>query len=281
MRRLACLILIPALVSCCALAELDAVARGNYLLEQGFSNYNPGTTQLGVLVHSIETWRSGVTDRPTEFYLNLQPQKQLCGDMHLDIIEAVQKWKILSTGLRVRSQGEDLELVVSDQGVKGVRSFDLLRSVGPDYDALVEHAASVLGYRPCDMNFAGKRSVRAELAWQGDSIVLMDGAALEQMDGIIAGAEATSGRIDGPFNAFLTLSYPDGDSASLALSTDGSAAFFYRGAFFRYGDEDALLGLFGLTGDAFRLLTGEENPQGNAENPQNIANEEIGANADA
>ena len=281
MRRLACLILALALLACCAHAEVDEAARARYCAEKGFSTYNPGTTQLGVLVHDVETWRSGATDRPTEFYLNIQPPRQLCGDAQLDIIEAVKKWNILSTGLRVYAQGEILELVVSDQGVKGVRSFDLLRSVGPDYDALVEHAASVLGYRPCDMNFAGKRSVRAELAWQGDSIVLIDGAALEQMDGIIAGAEATSGRIDGPFNAFLTLSYPDGDSASLALSTDGSAAFFYRGAFFRYGDEDALLGLFGLTGDAFRLLTGEENPQSNAENPQNIANEEIGANADA
>lgn len=258
MRRLVCLILALALLACCAHAEVDAAARERYCAEKGFTNYNPGTTQLGVLVHDVETWRSGATDRPTEFYLNIQPQRQLCGDAQLDIIEAVKRWNILSTGLRVYAQGEVLELVVSDQGVKGVRSFDLLRSVGPDFDALVEQAAGVLGYRPCDMNFAGKHSVRAELEWQGDSLVLMDAASLDQLDEIIGAAEATAGRIDGPFNAFLTLNFADGDSASIALSTDGTAAFFYRGVFLRYGDADALLNLFGLTGDAFQILTNGE-----------------------
>lgn len=258
MRKFACLILALALLLCCAHAEVDAAAQESYRAEKRFSARNPGTTQLGVLVHDIDTWRAGATDRPTEFYLNLQPQTQLCGDAKLDIIEAVKKWDILSTGLRVYTQGEVQELVISDQGVKGVRSFDLLHSAGPDYDTLVEQAAGVLGYRPGDMNFAGKHSVRAVLEWRGDSIVLMDGVALDRLDGILNACSPSAARIDGPFNAFLTLSYADGDSASIAVATDGTAALFYRGAFLRYEGEDALLSLFGLTGDAFHILTNGE-----------------------
>ena len=139
-----------------------------------------------------------------------------------------------------------------------MRSFDLLRSAGADYDALIDRATAVLGYRPGDMSFAGKHSVRAVLEWKGDSIVLMDGASLERLDGILNACSPTSARIDGPFNAFLTLNYADGDSASIAMATDGTAALFYRGAFLRYEGEDALLGLFDLTSDAFHILTNGE-----------------------
>ena len=96
------------------------------------------------------------------------------------------------------------------------------------------------------------------LEWKGDSIVLMDGASLERLDGILNACSPTSARIDGPFNAFLTLNYADGDSASIAMATDGTAALFYRGAFLRYEGEDALLGLFDLTSDAFHILTNGE-----------------------
>ena len=258
MRRLSCLVLALALLLGCAHAEVDAATLDSCRAEKGFSARNPGTTQLGVMVHDIDTWRAGATDRPTEFYLNIQPPAQLIGESHLDIIEAVKKWDILSTGLRVYAQGETSELVISDRGVKGVRSFDLLRSAGADYDALIDRATAVLGYRPGDMSFAGKHSVRAVLEWKGDSIVLMDGASLERLDGILNACSPTSARIDGPFNAFLTLNYADGDSASIAMATDGTAALFYRGAFLRYEGEDALLGLFDLTSDAFHILTNGE-----------------------
>ena len=155
MRRLSCLVLALALLLGCAHAEVDAATLDSYRAEKGFSARNPGTTQLGVMVHDIDTWRAGATDRPTEFYLNIQPPAQLIGESHLDIIEAVKKWDILSTGLRVYAQGETSELVISDRGVKGVRSFDLLRSAGADYDALIDRATAVLGYRPGDMSFAG------------------------------------------------------------------------------------------------------------------------------
>lgn len=259
-KRLAVLILIPilALLPCCALAAEPASALADYQAQKGFSAYNAGTNQLGILVHDLESWRAGATDRPTEFYLNIMPQRQLCGDRHCDIIEAVKRYNILSIGLTLHAQGDSRQLVVSDRGVKGVRSYDLLRSAGSDYDALLNLASGVLGYPPGNMNFLGKRSVHAVLEWRDDSIIVTDGATLAQLDALLNGAVPAGGRIDGAFNAFLTLQYADGDSASIALSTEGAGACFYRGMFFRYGEENRLLGLFGLTGEAFSILTGGE-----------------------
>lgn len=255
MKRLAALILILIFVPVCSLAEESASALDLYRAQKGFSARNDGTTQMGLLVHDIDSWRAGATDRPTEFYMNIAPQNQLSGDMHCDIIEAVKRWNILSIGLTVYAQGDSRQLVVSDRGVKGVRSFDLLRSAGPDYDALLDQAAGVLGYRLGDVNFLGKQSVRAVLEWQGDSIVIVDPATLAQLDALLNGATPATSAIDGPYNAFLTLQYADGDSASIALATGGAGAGFYRGVYFRYGDQSQLLGLFGLTSEAFSILT--------------------------
>lgn len=255
MRKLFALVLVLLFLPCCTLAEETASALDGYRTQRGFTAYNAGTTQLGLLVHDIDSWRAGATDRPTEFYLNISPQNQLTGDMHLDIIEAVKRWNILSIGLTVHAQGDSRQLVVSDRGVKGVRSFGLLRSAGPDYDALLNQAAQVLGYRPGDMNFLGKQSVRAVLEWQGDSIVVTAPETLAQLDALIGGATPAAGRVDGSFNAFLTVQYLDGDSASIALSTGGAGTCFYRGVYFRCGDQSQLLRLFGLTPDAFSILT--------------------------
>ena len=65
MRRLSCLVLALALLLGCAHAEVDAATLDSYRAEKGFSARNPGTTQLGVMVHDIDTWRAGATDRPT------------------------------------------------------------------------------------------------------------------------------------------------------------------------------------------------------------------------
>lgn len=259
MKRLvaAMLSLILMLLPCMAVAEESPGAQDAYRARMGFSARNPGTTQLGILVHDVDSWRAGATDRPTEFYLNILPQNQLTGGAQMDIVEAVQRYTLLSFGLTVYAQGDSSQLVVSDRGVKGVRSYDLLRSAGPGYDALVAQAAELLGYRPGDMNFAGKHSVRAELAWPGDSIVLADPATLAQLDDILAACTPCAA-IDGPFNAFLTLNFADGDSAGIALSTDGAAACFYRGVYFRYDGELRLPGLFGLTDEAFHILTNGE-----------------------
>ena len=259
MKRLvaAMLSLILMLPPCLAVAEESPGAQDAYRARMGFSARNPGTTQLGILVHDVDSWRAGATDRPTEFYLNILPQNQLTGGAQMDIVEAVQRYTLLSFGLTVYAQGDSSQLVVSDRGVKGVRSYDLLRSAGPDYDALVAQAAELLGYRPGDMNVAGKHSVRAELAWPGDSIVLADPATLAQLDDILAACTPCAA-IDGPFNAFLTLNFADGDSAGIALSTDGAAACFYRGVYFRYDGELRLPGPFGLTDEAFHILTNGE-----------------------
>ena len=140
------------------------------------------------------------------------------------------------------------ELAVSGAGVKGVVSYDPLRvaEAGPGYDALLSRAEAALDYRPGEMDFLGKRSVRATFEWQAGSMrtqdgllrwtagaqVLEDAEGLRRLDALLNGADFTTGSVNCPAPAFLTLEYDDGSSASLAVAVNSFSLFFYRGVCF-------------------------------------------------
>lgn len=228
-------------------ASREGRARMAYRCAHGFVEEDRSRPQLALMVHDIDSWRAGATDQPTTFYLDVDAPQDLTHSRTLSGAEA-ERYGRVPIGAYLCEGESRRELAVSGAGVKGVVSYDPLRvaEAGPGYDALLSWAEAALGYRPGEMDFLGKRSVRATFEWQAGSMrtqdgllrwtagaqVLEDAEGLRRLDALLNGADFTLGSVNCPAPAFLTLEYDDGSSASLAVAVNSFSLFFYRGVCF-------------------------------------------------
>lgn len=227
-----------------------------YAREHGFDAEDKSRPQLCMYVHNIDTWRAGATDQPYCFYLDLDVPEDLTGEKFLEEDELIQFTRI-PIGLYVKEDEDyrnNLELVISESGVKAVETDNphRLYEAGPGYDALVNLAAEVLGYRPGEADFLGKDSVRATLEWQDGSVCIEDPGKLDKLDAMFSKADFTVGSVNCPSPCFLTVEYTDGSSASMAVAINSFDLFFYNGLYFTAGDGE-LLELFNLEEEKMNL----------------------------
>ena len=238
--------------------------------EKGFDAEDLSRPQLVVEVHNLDSWMAGTTNQPTGFCLNIDEPKDLLGKESMPRAEAAEKFAIIPIGVYLRQpDGSMWELVLSADGQKGVFTEDKLYLAGPGFDRLLDRAEAVLGYRPGDMDFTQKQSVRAVCRWQAGSmsfendgavqqkswnageLVLTDAEKLRALDAMLASADFTVGSVNCPSSFFLTLEYADGSSASLAVAVNSFDLFFYRGEYFEIADAEAFMSLFDLKNSEF------------------------------
>lgn len=251
---------------------MDAQGRAQlaWRAEKGFDAEDRSRPHLVVEVHNLDSWTAGVTNQPTGFCLNIGEPKDLLGEKSMPRAEAAEKFTIIPIGVYLRQpDGSYWELVLSADGQKGVLTEDRLYLAGSDFDLLLDRAEAVLGYRPGDMDFTEKQSVRAVCRWQAGSVrvddggveqqqswdagelVLTDAEKLRALDAMLAGADFTVGSVNCPSPFFLTLEYADGSSASLAVAVNSFDLFFYRGECFEIADAEAFMSLFDLKNSEF------------------------------
>ena len=233
-----------ALVLACGAAFADA--RLDYARQKGYSMEDEGRVQLCIAVHNIESWRMGATKEPTYFYLDVEMPADLTGEKYLEE-DAMIGYTRIPLGMYLRD-GEDIrEPVLSEDGVKGVEIYEphRLYEAGTAWDALMDTAEKALGYRPGDMDFMGKRSLRAALEWQDGCVEIDDEAKLRRLDAMFQNADFSVGSVNCPSPCFLTLEFEDGTSASIAVAINSFDLFFYNGVHFTAGDGE-LIELFDL-----------------------------------
>lgn len=206
MKRIPAAILALLMLLSAALAD-GAVPTDTFAALPGFVQQDPGRVQLCVYVHNPETWRAGATIEPEPFFLNVDEPAGLLGDASMDRQDAVQKYNVISLGLHLYRPDADAaghwDLVASPKGTKGVFIEDALVEAGPGFDVLMDRAEEALGYRPGDMDFLGKKSVRATLEWTNNARSTADPETLRRLDGILNGADFTIGSVNCPSPAFL------------------------------------------------------------------------------
>lgn len=227
-------------------ADAKLRAQMVYGREHGFSAEDKTHPQLCMYVHNIDTWRTDATDQPYAFYLDVDVPQDLTGNQFLEEDELIQFTRI-PIGLYVKEDENGHELVVSQSGLKAVETDNphRLYEAGPGYDALVDQAAKVLGYRPGDVDFLGKDSVRATLEWKDNSVCIEDAETLDKLDAMFSKADFSVGSVNCPSPCFLTLEYEDGSSISIAVAINSFDLFFCNGMYFTAGDGE-LLKLFNL-----------------------------------
>lgn len=220
-----------------------------YAREHGFDPEDKSRPQLCMYVHNIDTWRAGATDQPYCFYLDIDVPEDLLGENFLEKDELIQFTRI-PIGLYVREDEDyrnDLELVISESGIKAVETDDPRRlyEAGPGYDTLVNLASEILGFRPGEADFLGKDSVRATLEWQDNTVCIEDPEKLDRLDAMFRKADFSVGSVNCPSPCFLTMEYADGSSAGMAVAINSFDLFFYNGLYFTAGDGE-LMELFNL-----------------------------------
>lgn len=238
--------------------------------QMGFVEYDESETQLGMFIHNIDSWRAGETWEPVVRYVNIDVPKQLLGERSMDSADAFKKYAVTDLGLFVMQDGDFYDLLVSGDDVKGVFHDRMIYEAGPDYDILMERAEQILGYRPGDMDFLGKTSVRATIewlpgshplyddrgwsaehrSWKGGSIAV-EGEALRKLDAALNGADFGVGSVNCPSDIFLTVEYSDGSSASMAVAMNSFDLLFYRGVCFSLEEDGFLLDFFDFTNSEY------------------------------
>jgi len=229
----------------------DGRARLAFRNGNGFVARDPEKAQIGVMVHSGDSWRSGATNEPIMFYIDAPSGLQLIGDESVPRAEAFQKWDVIPLGVYVYEGEECYELVVSPDGKTGVLDSENLCSAGSDYARVLDLAELALGYRPGEMDFIGKDVTRAAFTWEGGETVVTDADALAAIRDVLQDADCTVGSVKCPSPAFLVLEFADGTKAELAVAINSFDLFFYRGVCFKAGEGEKFLELFGVKDTEF------------------------------
>lgn len=218
-----------------------------YAAEHGFSLLgNDQSSQMVFPVHSKKSWQAGATREPIHFHLDVALPENFLGERYLEEEDLIQYARI-PLGIQLRENGRHYELVRSESGALGVETEDphRLYEAGTGWDILLDLAEGVLGYRPGEMDFIGKTGIRAELQWEGGSIVLEDAKKLAKLDKLLAAADFTVGSVNCPSPCFLSVDYSDGSHADFAVAINSFDLFFHNGMYFTAGDGE-LLDIFGI-----------------------------------
>ena len=216
-----------------------------YAREMGFSQPNENRMQMLLEVHNLHSWQEGATKEPTAFCLNMTIPENLLEKEYLEESELIRHVRI-PIGIRLQDGEMKYDLVMSENGIPAVESCEphRLYAAGEGYDAVLNLAEKMLGYRPGKIDFIGKESVRAELLWQGGSIVLEDAKKLDQLDALLKGADFSVGSVNCPSPCFLKMEFADGSSAELAVAVNSFDLFFCNGLYF--ATENDIIDLFEL-----------------------------------
>lgn len=92
------------------------------------------------------------------------------------------------------------------------------------------------------------RITSATLRLSGKEIRLTDGAALDQLDGMLSQGKFSLGGTGCPFTALLDLELEAGEVLTIALATDSCGAWMSEGNYYDFGsDSQPLYDLFGVT----------------------------------
>ena len=241
-----------------------------YAAEQGFDEEDASRPQLVVHLHNYDSWKAGATWEPTSFYLDVEMPIRILGEKSISLLEASEKYRRTDVGVWLRMDGETYGLVFSEDGVKGVEYGDRLYAAGPDFDRMLDIAKEALGYRPGDVDFIGKKIVRAQFEWLagesavedeiyrygGGHVVITDEKRLGRLEKMLAGADYMLGSVNCPSNAFMVLEFEDGTSAAMAVAVNAFSVFFYRGICFGFEEGD-IIDIFNLKDNVFyKAITG-------------------------
>lgn len=261
-------ILLAVLIFSCACAEDSLVQMQQmqkiYAAEHGFDEEDAGRPQLVIHLHNYDSWKAGATWQPTSFYLDVEMPIRILGEKSMDLYEASMKYDRTDVGVWLKMDGETYGLVFSEDGVKGVETYDRLYAAGEDFDRLLDMAEEALGYRPGDMDFAGKKIVSAKFEWlagestvEGEnykygagSVEVTDAKKLENLQKQLQNADYMLGSVNCPSNAFMVLEMEDGSTAGIAVAVNSFATFFYHGLCFGFEEGD-IIDLFNLKETVF------------------------------
>lgn len=267
MKKWICILLAAMLFSSAhgdSLWERAREYRPVYALEQGFDEENAGRPQLIVSIHNYDSWKAGATIEPVSFFIDVEAPIRLLGEKSMDLYEASLKYDRTDVGLWLKMDGETYGLVYSQDGVKGVEYGGRLYEAGPDFDRMLDIAEEKLGYRPGDMDFAGKKIVRAKFEWlagesaaKGEiykygagSIEVTNAKKLEGLQQQLKNADYMLGSVNCPSNAFMVLEFEGGSSSAIAVAINSFSTFFYRGLCFGFKEGD-IIDIFNLDGTVF------------------------------
>lgn len=252
-------------------ADAQLRAQLQYAAEKGFTAKNDHRSQLCFTIHNLETWRAGVTDQPSSFYLDMTPPENLLGESYLDE-EALSRFTRIPIGLYIFDGETVCEMVFSEDGVAGIETNEphRLYAAGSGYDSVLNLAEKLLGYRPGAIDFLGKTSVRAHLEWQesrwmqydeasgqempmgwpAGRVEIADAASLRRLDAMLNDADFSIGSVNCPSDLFLVVDYSDGSSADFAVAVNSFDLFFRNGMYFTAGSGE-LIDLFDLKNTSF------------------------------
>lgn len=233
--------------------HLAATAEGRaelkWMAARGLELEDRSRAQLVLYVHTLETWKAGITDQPSAYYVSMPVPDDLLGARSISY-EQAERTGVVDLGVYMHDGYDSYHLVCGRNGVPGVvvnpyEGETRLYEAGPGYERLMQIAEEKLGYRPGDMDFLGKTSVRAVFEWaddvdlpnpNGDYVetpagerVIEDAKTLRALDRALNNADFTIGLVNHPSPAFLTVEYADGTHASFAVAVNSFDHLFYRG----------------------------------------------------
>ena len=235
-----------------------------YALEQGFDAEDASRPQLIVYKHDYDSWKAGATNEPVPFYIDVDMPIRILGEQSMERIRAFANRRATDVGLWLKIGGEDYSLLYSEDGVRGVGYGDRVYEAGPDFEHMLDIAQEKLGYRPVDMDFVGKKIVRAKFEWlAGDSamegeiyryggghVVITDEKRLEKLQTRLKEADYMLGSVTCPSHSFMILEFEDGTSSAIAVAVNSFSTFFYHGMCFGFEDGD-IIDIFNLDETVF------------------------------
>lgn len=218
-------------------------------VEETFVPKDEDRVQLMVTCLEAESVLSGEWRTPETRYINVEKPLQLLGERLDNRLGAMtdENLQVWPTGLFLYGGEDDLtELAFSRDGAPLVCREGQVFAGGAGYDTLYQTASRALGYAPGKLDFLGKKLVRAELEGTLGKAEVEDSAALEGLNGLLAGLDGNMSGAGCPFASVLRLTFEDGATAEMMLAADGCDVLFYHGGCFRYAGQEVLLTLLGV-----------------------------------